>query len=347
MLERSTIETPQEVLDAYYDELKQQNLAPLWTQHGGGDEPQSRYVPYRWRWQDLRPQAMRALELVGTQQAERRVICCVNPSAGRGATNTLVANVQVVGPGEIARAHRHTAAALRMIVESTGGYTVVNGEAIPMLPGDLVLTPNWTWHDHANDSDTPMIWLDGLDSPLVSMLEAGFREQYPAEVQTPREDMDITHIKWGAGSLRPAWETVADDHSPLWRYPWTQTKAALDRIAAVESGSPHDGVILEYTSPRDGGPAMPTIACYVQVLKPGQHTEPHRHTPSTVYHVIEGQGATIVDGERLSWDEKDIFSVPGWARHEHINESATQPAYLFSFTDEPVHRKLRLYREGA
>jgi hypothetical protein len=52
-----------------------------------------------------------------------------------------------VGPGEIARAHRHTPAALRMIVESTGGYTVVNGDVVRMLDGDLVLMPNWTWHD--------------------------------------------------------------------------------------------------------------------------------------------------------------------------------------------------------
>ena len=345
MLERSTIETPQETLDAYYQDLAQQHLAPLWTQEGGRDEPESRFVPFRWRWQDLRHQAMRALELVGTAQAERRVICCVNPSVGRGATNTLVANVQVVGPGEIARAHRHTAAALRLIIESTGGYTVVNGDAIPMLPGDLVLTPNWTWHDHANDSDTPMVWLDGLDSPLIGMLEAGFREQYPQEVQTPREDMDVSHTRWGSG-LRPAWETEQPDHSPLWHYPWTETKATLDRLPAIEAGSPHDGVIMEYTSPRTGGPVMPTIACYVQVLKPGQHTEPHRHTPSTVYHVIEGEGATLVNGERMSWDSKDIFTVPGWATHEHINESPSQPAYLFSFTDEPVHRKLGIYREG-
>ena len=348
MLERSTIETPQATLDAYYEDLKRNNLAPLWTQPGGRDEPQSRFVPFRWRWQDLRPQAMRALELVGTREAERRVICCTNPAAGRGATPTLVANVQVVGPGEIARAHRHTAAALRMIIESTGGYTVVNGEAIPMLPGDLVLTPNWTWHDHANDSETPMMWLDGLDAPLVGMLEAQFREEYPQEVQTPREDMDLSHVKWGGAALRPAWGMAEETRdSPLWHYPWRQTKAALDRLASIDGGSPHDGVIFEYTNPRDGGHVMPTIACYVQMLRPGQHTEAHRHTSSSVYHVIEGQGATIVDGERLSWDSKDIFTVPGWARHEHVNESATQPAYLFSFTDEPVYRALNLYREDA
>src|SRR5688572_18374855 len=89
-------------------------------------------------------------------------------------------------PGEIARAHRHSGSALRLIIEGQGGYTVVNGDRIPMYPGDLVLTPNWTWHDHANDTDAPMIWLDGLDTPLVRMLEAGFDEQYDGGGPTRR-----------------------------------------------------------------------------------------------------------------------------------------------------------------
>jgi gentisate 1,2-dioxygenase len=275
------------------------------------------------------------------------VICCVNPGAGRGATNTLVANVQVVGPGEIARAHRHTAAALRMIIESTGGYTVVNGETIPMLPGDLVLTPKWTWHDHGNDSETPMLWLDGLDAPLVSLLEASFREEYPEETQRAKEDIDLSVAKYGAGGLRPAWDVPSSSHSPLWHYPWSQAKAALDRLAETEVGSAADGIILEYTNPVTGGPVMPTIACYVQILKPGQRTEAHRHTSSTVYQVIEGQGASVIDGRRFEWESKDVFVVPGWSRHEHVNESTTHPAYLFSYTDEPVFRALNLYREEA
>jgi gentisate 1,2-dioxygenase len=345
MLQRSSIRSSPADLEAYYEELKSLEMAPLWTRPDTALEPKSRLEPYVWRWREMRPQALRALELVGTQEAERRVICCVNPGTGRGATNTLVANVQVVGPGEIARAHRHTPAALRFIIESTGGYTVVNGETIPMLPGDLVLTPNWTWHDHANDSDSPMIWLDGLDAPLVGLLEASFREEYPEETQQTKEDPDISLAKYGSGSLRPAWEAPQDDNSPLWHYPWSQTKAALDRLAAAETGSPADGVILEYSNPATGGPVMPTIACYVQVLRPGRRTLRHRHTNSTVYHVIEGQGATIVDGKRLDWESKDVMTVPGWAWHEHVNESASHAAYLFSFTDEPVFRALGLYRE--
>ncbi len=351
MLERSSITTPQAELDAYYKELETYNLAPLWTTNAGtgAGEPKSKAVPFRWRWDDLRLQAMSALRLVGTVEAERRVLRCINPGlSSRAAVNTMVANIQVVGPGEIARAHRHTAAALRLIIESTGGYTVVNGEQIPMLPGDLVLTPNWTWHDHANDTRAPMIWLDGLDSPLVAMLDAGFREEYPNETQMAGEDVDISLAKYGAGALRPAWgDAPSKDHSPLMHYPWTTAKAALDRLAVSETGSEFDDVILEYTDPTTGGPVMPTMACYVQRLRPGKRTAAHRHTPNTVYHVIEGQGCTIVDGQRLEWGDKDIFIVPGWAEHEHINESPNQPAYLFSYTDGPVFKALRLYREQA
>ena len=348
MLQRSSITSSEAELRAYYEQLESMNMAPLWVQPETAPEPRSRLRPFRWRWQEMRPQALRALELVGTKEAERRVICCVNPGTGRGATNTLVANVQVVGPGEIARAHRHTPAALRFIIESTGGYTVVNSDTIPMLPGDLVLTPNWTWHDHANDSDSPMIWLDGLDAPLVGLLEARFQESYPEETQKTREDVDSSQLKYGYAAMRPAWETAPEDqNSPLWHYPWAQTRAALDRLAEAEMGSATDGVILEYTNPANGGPVMPTIACYVQVLQPGQRTSRHRHTNSSVYHVVDGQGATVVDGETLEWDAKDVFVVPGWAWHEHVNLSSSHAAYLFSFTDGPVFRALSLYREEA
>src|SRR3981081_989988 len=178
-----------------------------WLGDGISLEPQSQAVPYVWHWRDLRPQAMRAAELVGTQQAERRVLRLTNPELPGIASNTLVANIQIVMPGEIARAHRHSGAALRLIIEGQGGYTVVNGERVPMSPGDLVLTPNWSWHDHANDTDAPMIWLDGLDTPLVRMLEAGFYEEYHQERQ----------------------ELAPLGNASEWHYPMSEMRAALDR----------------------------------------------------------------------------------------------------------------------
>ena len=224
---------------------------------------------------------------------------------------------------------------------------MVNGHRIPMLPGDLVLTPNWTWHDHANDTNAPMIWLDGLDSPLIRMLECGFQEKYEAEAQSVGVGADPSFAKYGAGGLRPAWEQApTSQYSPLWHYPYTQAREALERLAAEGSSSPFDGVIMEYTNPVTGGPAMPTIGCYVQLLRPGEHTQAHRHTSSAAFHVIEGSGYSIVDGQRLDWEDKDVFCVPGWAFHEHVN-TGNQPAILFSHTDVPVMRSLDLYREEA
>src|ERR1700738_4979240 len=67
----------------------------------------------------LRPQAMQAAQPVGTQQVERRVLRLTNPELpGASASNTLVANIQIVMPGEIARAHRHSGAALRLIIDA-------------------------------------------------------------------------------------------------------------------------------------------------------------------------------------------------------------------------------------
>ena len=342
-------EVKQSTLSAYYEDLQAYSVAPLWTVYEDAlvSEPQSKAVPYLWSWKELRPQALRAAQLIGTDEAERRVLMLLNPGLkGRVATtNSLFSGLQIVMPGETARAHRHTPAAFRFIIDSDGGYTTVDGERIPMHPGDLVLTPNWTWHDHGNDTGNPMIWLDGLDIPLVQQLEAVFFEPFPEDVQPVTEPADSTLFKYGAGALKPAWETPTSTHSPLMYYPWKQTWAALQRLAPVAEGSPYDGVVLEYTNPTTGGPAFPTMACHIQLLRPGESTKAHRHTASAIYHVVEGQGCSVVNGERLGWEAKDVFCVPGWTFHEHVNGSATEPAVLFSFTDAPVLQALSLLRE--
>jgi gentisate 1,2-dioxygenase len=320
MLELSDIQSSKEELEDYYAQLRAQHITPAWIGGGISEEPASKEVPYLWHWRDLRPQAMRAAELVGTAQAERRVLRLANPElAGVSAANTLVANIQIVMPGEIARAHRHSANALRLIIEGRGGYTVVNGERVPMYPGDLVLTPNWCWHDHANDTGAPMMWLDGLDTPLVRMLEAGFYEEFPEERQA----------------------IGAAVNASQWHYPMTEMRATLERMA---SGG--DGTVLEYKNRVTGGPVMPTIACHMQMLRPGEKTGACRRVCCTNYHVVEGAGHSVVGGQRLDWEDKDVFTVPTWTFCEHVNED-DRPAFLFSFSDAPVMQALHLYREEA
>ena len=130
-------------------------------------------------------------------------------------------------------------------------------------------------------------------------------------------------------------------------YPWKQTWETLQRLAPEVEGSPFDGVILEYSNPNTGGPVMPTIACHIQMLRPGEATKAHRHTASAIYHVVQGSGRSVVNGETIEWEGKDVFCVPGWNYHEHVNASNTEPAVLFSFTEAPVLKALSLLREQA
>src|SRR5205085_2167190 len=322
MLELSDIQASPEELEDYYAQLRGQHGTPAWIGGGISVEPQSQAVPFVWHWQDLRPQAMRAAELVGTAQAERRVLRLTHPKLPGIASNTLVANIQIVMPGEIARAHRHSGAALRLIIEGRGGYTVVNGERVPMSPGDLVLTPNWSWHDHANDTDAPMIWLDGLDTPLVRMLEAGFYEEYHQERQ----------------------EFGPPVNASEWHYPMSEMRAALERLAAANPGGAGAEIVLEYENRRTGGPVMPTIACHMQLLRPGDKTRTRRRVCCTNYHVVEGAGYSVVGGQRLDWEDKDVFTVPTWTFCEHVN-GGDRPAFLFGFSDGLVMKALSLYRE--
>ena len=351
MVQPSKSTATQDELQSFYQDLAPNSLGALWTvqERTLVNEPKSKAVAHLWPWRELRPRAMKAAELVGTQDAERRVLMLLNPGLeGRVATtNSLFSGLQIVMPGEAARAHRHTPAALRFVIESQGGYTTVEGDKVPMRPGDLALTPNWTWHDHGNDTDEPMIWLDGLDLPLVNMLEAMFYESYPEDVQPITQPLDSTLGRYGSGVLTPAWQTSDSAHSPLMHYPWGKSKEALLRLAPDAEGSPYDAIILEYSNPATGGSVMPTMACHVQLLRPGEHTMAHRHTSSAIYHVVEGEGTSVVDGQRMDWESKDVFCVPGWAYHEHINRSSSEPALLFSFSDIPVLRSLNLLREQS
>jgi len=335
--------------DEYYAGLGEYEVAALWKQLATllPPEPTSPAQPYIWRYDQIRPLLMEAGEVVTAEEAERRVLMLINPGLApkAAAVTNVYAGIQLVQPGEVAPAHRHAAAALRFVIEGSGGYTAVNGERAFMHPGDLVLTPSWTWHDHGNETADPMIWLDGLDLPLINDLDANFFGGALEQSQTETKPADYSANAYGGGKLAPRWEEDewSERYSPLVRYPWDETRAALINAASVTAGSAADGVILEYTNPLSGGPVMPTLAAYVQLMRAGAETTAHQHTTNTVYHVKEGNGTSIVGGERIEWGPRDTFAVPGWAVHEHI--VGDQDAILFSMSDEPVMRSLGFLRQ--
>ena len=337
-----------EELDLFYQEVQKHNSRGLWTL--GGDnlttEPQPKALPFMWKWSEFRPLMYRASELVPVEMAERRVLVFANPGLGGrpSATSTLMANLQIINPGEIARSHRHTPSAFRVIVEGTGAYTTVEGEKTYMNEGDFITTPSWTWHDHGNEGDAPMVWLDGLDVPFVNSLEVGFYDQMETQTQELKRPDDMSLRLYGTGSLRPTWEHHEGLHTPLLNYKFQHAYETLKELSQETDGSPYDGICLEYTNPKTGGPAMATIACFVQLLDPGRHTKAHRHTGGTIFHVIKGKGHSIIRGERFDWQAKDTFVVPSWAFHEHVAE---EESVLFTYDDSPLQQPFGLYREEA
>ncbi len=341
---------PAKVVDDFLAGLSQFNVGPLWKFLGQAltPEPKSQVRPHLWRWQELRPQLLRSGELVSAAEAERRVLMLLNPGLeGRIATtHTLYGGLQLILPGEVARTNRHTPNALRFIMEGEGAYTVVDGEKISMSPGDFVLTPNWTWHDHGSESTSPVVWLDGLDIPLIQMLEGIFFEPYAEEAQPLTKPIDGSVADYGKSGLLPTWQRATSAHSPLLKYAWKDAREALMSLGS-DAASPFDGAMLEYVNPVTGGPALPTMASFLQRLKPGQQTQSHRHSNSAVYLAVEGHGRTTIAGKVYAWSPGDVFALPTWAWHQHENPSTNEEAILFSFTDAPVMKFLHLYREQA
>lgn len=328
---------------AYHEELDAENVNPLWVMHANPPE-RPKLAPYVWRWERMRELAMTAGDLPSLRgQGFRRALTMRNPGLKNpqaGATKTMSAAVQIVWPGEIAEAHRHTAAAIRFVIEGEGAFTVQDGERFRMEEGDLTLTPSWVWHDHNNPQDKPVIWLDCLDAPMVGYLDAMFQEPYPEDVQPVTKPNGYTNAAIGNGLMRANLKDVVGGTLPI-TYKWSDAYGAL---LGYGEEDPYDGVTMEYANPVTGGHSMPTLALKLQRIAPNSHGEAHRHTSSVVYHAAKGEGYSVIDGKRLDWAKGDTFVLPSWAVHEHGTDS-NDDAVLFSMSDLPVVEAIGLYRE--
>lgn len=335
---------------AYYGRIGEKNLAPLWEVLRGliVKEPRSPALPALWKYDEIRPHILEAARLITAKEAERRVLILENPGL-RGKsqiTSSLYAGLQLIMPGEVAPAHRHSQSALRFIVEGRGAYTAVNGEKTIMEPGDFVITPSWTWHDHGNDSDQPMVWMDGLDIPIVNLLDASFAEGYPDDRHPVTRQVGDALARYGSGLLPLGYEAPGIT-SPVFNYPYARTREALETMRRSEEWDACHGLKLRYVNPVDGGWAMPTIGTFMQLMPKGFRAQPYRSTDGTVFSVVEGRGRTRVSGADgaeivFEWGPRDTFVIPSWTWHRH---EADADAVVFSFSDRPVQEKLGLWRE--
>lgn len=326
----------------YVSALSDQDTQPLWPSLRGilpYDSPNHRTVPHVWHYDKLRPLLLRAGDLTPIDKAERRVLMLSNPGLEGEpfATASIFFGLQLILPGESAPNHRHSPSAVRLIIEGEGGYTTVEGERCPMARGDVILTPSQLWHEHEHLGDGPMVWLDALDAPLVTKMEAAYCIE--GEPQQARNQPDSSQTKFRRAGLMPygRLDRPADAY-PQFRYPWTDVRQALVDLAG--GAGPAETVQLAYVNPETGLECMPVLGFSAIMLRPGEERAMQRSSASCGFLVIEGQGESEIGGKTLAWTENDVLAAPTHAAIRHRNGSSRDPAFLIQIDDAPMQRRL-------
>lgn len=329
----------------FAERLRGHNMAPLWPvlHQLVTPQPATRCEAAIWHYASVRPCIEESGELITAQEAERRVLILENPAMPGQAriTPSLYAGLQLILPGEVAPAHRHTQSALRFVVEGEGAYTAVEGEKTIMRPGDFVITPNWSWHDHGNESDQAMVWLDGLDIPIVEFFGASFAQKHEAELQPQARPIGDSQARFGNGLL-PVDQGRNASSSPVFNYPYSRTRESLLSLARTGEMHPCYGIKLKYTNPVTGDYAIPTMATFMQYLPADFRGDSYRSTDATVFSVVEGSGRTLIGDQQFHWRSRDTFVVPSWVKYRIESDEAST---LFSFSDRGIQQKLGLWRE--
>jgi gentisate 1,2-dioxygenase len=335
-------------LKALYAEMQPRSLYPLWEVLSAlvTPQPRSPALVHRWTYADARDYLLRAGDLISAAQAERRVLIMENPGllGSSSVTPSLYAGLQLILPGEVAPCHRHAQCALRFVMEGEGAFTALDGEKAVMRPFDLVLTPGWQWHDHGNTSAQPMIWLDGLDIPMVRLFDASFAEHWPDSAHPETVPPGDTALRYGR-NMRPLRGATGDRRpggQPLFHYPYAAWRESLETLAHNSDPDPHFGHALEFTNPADGGAVMPTISAHVRLLPAGFTSRPRTATDGTVFVVVEGRGMAQVDGESIKLEGRDTLVVPSW---RELVLRADTDLVLFGYSDRTAQEKLALFRE--
>lgn len=331
---------------AFYKRIAPHALTPLWEVLDELVTPQPHVTtkPHLWRYSEVRNFMLEAGALLTAEEATRRVLVLENPAyPGQSkATATLFAGVQMVLPGEIAPAHRHSQSALRFVLEGEHGYTAVGGERTTMEPGDFIITPPWAFHDHGNEGKAPVLWLDVLDAPMVQFFETSFAEQHNEKKQIIQRPDGDALARYGNGLLPLEGGSPYGLTAPVFNYPYKRTRAALLAASAGAPADPYTGVSLRFSNPQDGHWAMPTIATWMMYLPAGFKTRALRSTDGLVVAIAEGSGLVHTGDHIMAFGAKDVLAVPNWTWRRF---EAKTDCFLFCASDRVVQEKLGYWRE--
>jgi len=323
---------------------------------------QVKTLPAGWRWKDYRPFLDRISDIASRADvspiefADRQSILLVNRGLGGRlqVTSTMRCAISIYTPGDVAPAHIHSANASRTILSERGGYTNVEGERCEAVRGDLIITPNGTWHDHGNDSDTPVIWIDMLDWPLLEVLDCawvdldykGAGADSSAKIQKTVHTDGYSARLYGHGGLKPTFVSHqrgwGHDPDAMIHYRGADVREALDGLRQ-EKGDPYEGIQMEFVNPVTGRPVGSTLKYAAQLLRAGEQTLPKRETCSTFMVVMDGQGYTDVGGRRFEWEPNDIVVMLNFLWRRHVN-TGKNDAVLYTVSDASLMTNIGQYR---
>ena len=330
--------------DKFRADLLKDDMAPLWEVMRGltPREPRQVVDPVIWRAENIRRNMALACEAISAEDAERRVLILENPALrGRSlATTSLYAGIQMILPGEVAPSHRHTASALRLILSGEGGFTSVGGEKVVMAPGDFIITPTFVYHDHGAEGAEPVMWLDGLDVPVVQMLNAGFSGDHPERRQNVTRPLGDSQARYASG-LKPIRYAPTGAASPVFHYPFDRTRAALETLSRAEEWDAEHGLKLAFTDPTTAASPIRSMDAHMQKLPRGFRGVRHRQTDGEVYCVVEGSVTVKFDDRSWIARRHDVFVAPGWLWRAF---EADEDCILFSFSDRPLQEHLGFWR---
>jgi gentisate 1,2-dioxygenase len=356
-------------LEALHADIAHKNMFPFWAATGGpGHDEVTRLMgaapkalPFLWSYADtIEPLLVKAAKLVTTVESERRSLILVNPGLAprRATVTTMYTAYRLNSPNEVMPPHRHSPSAIRFGLTGKQNFTGVEGEDMTFGPGDLVLTPHDTWHNHGNTGAQPAVNLSVLDLPLVETLNAVyFEHDYKEEVdgkkvskkkQTARLPSDYSERIYGHGGYLPRFVSHhrgTGDASPMYCYRWEPLRELLEKHKDWD-GDPYDALTVEYVDPAKGGPLFKTMTFFAQMLRPGERTRPVKQTASLLVTPFEGGGLghTLVGGKRFDWKNFDTLAVPAGEWTEHVNTSKS-PIVLFVASDEPALRAFGLHKK--
>jgi len=316
---------------------------------------------HRWRWREIGPYLDRISEIAREADvppiefADRQQFLLTNPGLGGRlqVTTTIRCAISVYNPGDVAPVHVHAPNASRTILSEKGGYTTIEGERCIAERGDLILTPNGTWHDHGNDDAKPVMWADILDFPLLEFLDCNWLDDHytgarlgNARAQAPSLKPGYSANLYSKGGLLPAFVShkrgFGHETTPMFQYRAADVRRTLTELRD-ETGDPYEGIPLRFVNPATGAPVFPTLDYSAQLLRPGEETRWKRETANVFYIVIEGTGVTEVGGQRFDWERNDAIVAPNFLWRRHINTGPTD-AILYAVSDQPLFEKIGQYR---